>query len=197
MKIWLGTTTARWNEYKKYYFAINSYLKELGCVLMYDWMNDADKFYKTNYKDRNITKIYKSVVDAIDKSDGVVIEYTVPNFSSSHQINYSLLRRKPTLVMRLKKDNPRFNDSYLEAVKSPNLTLSDYSLETYKSVLEDFVGISKIGQGYKRYNVVLDTKQKYYLDWASTHENKSRSEIVRDLVDEKSKIDTDYKKYTG
>ena len=59
MKVWFGTTTAKWNDYKEYYFAINNYLKELGCVMPFDWLDRADSFYKTTYKDRNITKIYK------------------------------------------------------------------------------------------------------------------------------------------
>ncbi len=45
MKIFFGTTTAKWLIYKKYYFAINNYLKEIGCVITYEWMEEADQAY--------------------------------------------------------------------------------------------------------------------------------------------------------
>jgi hypothetical protein len=194
MKVWFGTTTLNWNSHKKSYFEINNYLKQLGCVILFDWIEDADKFYNTNYKDRNIGKIFQEVIQAIDEADAVVIEYTVPNFSSSHQINYALLKKKPTLVMRQIKDNPRFSDSYLEALQLPFLTVKDYTPKNYKEILEEFIGLSSMEQGLQRYNIVLDAKQKHYLDWASYHFKKSRSEIIRELIDNKILTDKDYKK---
>jgi hypothetical protein len=197
MKIWFGTTTSQLNTYKEYYFAINNYLKELGCILPFDWLDTADKFYQTDYKDRNINKIYKQVTSAIDESDAVVIEYTVPNFSTSHQINYALLKRKPILVMRLMKDNPRFSDSYLEAITSPLLTLRQYTKKDFKEVIDEFLGIAEIGMGQQRYNILLEKRQKYYLDWAANEYKKSRSEILRDLVDDMSDQDEKYRKYSS
>ena len=162
---------------------------------MADWIDDVDAMYGQPRKQRNIHDIFENVVRAIDASDAVVIEYTVPNFSSSHQINYALLKRKPTLVMRLHKDNPRFTDSYLEALRSPNLTLKQYTKKNYKEILEEFIGFSKVEQGQQRYNIVLDKKQKYYLDWASEEYNRSRSEIIRGLIDSEIVKDKTYHKY--
>lgn len=195
MKVWFGCTTAQWRNYKKYYFNIRDYLKKLGCVILFDWLDDADKFYQTDYKIRNINRIYRKVVRAIDAANAIVIEYTVPNFSSSHQINYSLFRRKPTLVMRLHKDNPRFADSYIEAIDSDYLTIKEYNLHSYKKIISEFIGMSKIGKGQRRYNVVLGRKQKYYLDWASSIYGQSRSKIVRNAIDKTIDKDDEYKKY--
>ncbi len=183
MNVWFGTTTAKWNSYKKYYFAINDYLKEKGAIPPFDWLDKADKFYQTDYKERNITKLYAQITEAIDIADIVVIEYTVPNFSSSHQINYSLLRKKPTLVMRLTKDNPRFSDSYIDAVQSEYLTVRDYTWENYKKVLDEFIEYSMVPESGQRYNIVLGKKQKQYLDEMSYKTKKSRSQIIRELID--------------
>lgn len=196
MKIWFGTTTSRWNEFKENYFGINDYLKSLGCIMPFDWLDEADRFYQTDYKERNINKIYKKVIEAINESDAVIVEYTVPNFSTSHQINYAILKRKPTLVMRITKDNPRFNDSYLEALQTPLLTLRQYTKGNFKEIIDEFLGIAEIGLGQQRYNIVLDKRQKYYLDWAASEYKKSRSEILRDLVDEMSGKDEKYRKYS-
>jgi hypothetical protein len=161
---------------------------------MFDWLDDADANYGRTDR-RNITKIYNQVIEAIDQADASVIEFTVPNFSSSHQINYSLLKKKPTLVMRLKKDNPLFYQSYLEAIQSPFLQIKDYTKFTYKEVLDEFIGYSRMEQGQQRYNIVLDKAQKYYLDWASTEYNKSRSQMIRELIDHEKAKDERYKKY--
>lgn len=197
MKIWFGTTTSQWNTYKEYYFVINNYLKELGCIMPFDWLDNADRVYQTSYKERNINDIFKQVTSAIDEADAVIIEYTVPNFSTSHQINYAILKRKPILVMRLMKDNPRFSDSYLEAITSPLLTLRQYTKKDFKEVIDEFLGIAEIGMGQQRYNIVLEKRQKYYLDWAANEYKKSRSEILRELVDEMSEKDEKYRKYSS
>lgn len=187
MKIWFGTTTAEWMIYREYYFAIRSYLLEIHCQLVFDWMERADKFYQTTFKDRNLKQIVAEITQAIDESDGVIIEYTTPNFSSSHQINYALSKKKPVLVMRLKKDNPRFNDSYLEAIQSPNLFIRDYIKGNYKQIIDEFLEFIEIEPGKHRYNIVLGEKEREYLDLASKQYKKSRSQIIRELINEKFK----------
>ncbi|NTU73786.1 hypothetical protein HGB07_06515, partial [Candidatus Roizmanbacteria bacterium] len=190
-----GTTTAKWEEYRTHYFNIRNHLKELGCIILDDWIDTADFEYKNKVKNRNISEIFKNVTEAIDTVDGVVIEYTVPNFSSSHQINYALIRRKPTLVMRLQKDNPYYTDSYLEAVQSPYLIIREYTKNNYKQIIEEYINYSKLEQGQSRYNIVLAKRQKQYLDWAASKFKNSRSEIIRKLLDQEIEKCEDYKRY--
>ncbi|MBD3362233.1 hypothetical protein GF362_00760 [Candidatus Dojkabacteria bacterium] len=195
MKIWFGCTTYEWMQNREYYFLIRDYLVELGCVILWDWIDEVDKRIKKGNQKRNIKKIYKSIIKAINEADASVIEYTVPNFSSSHQINYSVLRRKPTLVMRRRRDNILYDDSYLDALSSSHLTIEDYSRDNFKKKIQSFIGYSKIESGTGRYNFVLDKRQKYYLDWASSIYNKSRSEILRKLIEKEMKQDKKYKHY--
>lgn len=195
MKVWFGTTTSELEEYKDYYFAIRDYLKEVGCIVIFDWLDDAWNYRKSNPNGkRNIKRIYQEISGAIKEADFVVIEYTVPNFSSSDQINQAIFRRKPTLVMRLKKDNT-FADSYLEAIESNFLTLKEYSLNNYKEIIDEFIGYTKLETGQGRYNIVLDKKQKYYLDWAANKYKKSRSLIIRELLDETMENDSEFNDY--
>lgn len=196
MNIFFGTTTSHWQEYKEYYFAIHNYLQEIGCIILFDWVHDVEKTFSIKgYKERNINKIYRLVIQAIDEADAVVIEYTIPNFSSSHQINYALLKKKPTLVLRLHTDNPYWGNSYLEAIQSPLLHIKQYTLNTYRDEVDEFIGYSKIEQGQQRYNIVLGKQEKYYLDWASVQYKKSRSQIIRELIHEQIISDSQYKKY--
>lgn len=97
--------------------------------------------------------------------------------------------------MRLHKENTIFTDSYIESLESPDLTIKDYSLKNYKQILQEFIKISEVGNDQGRYNVVLNKKHKYYLDWAATNHKKSRSEIIRDALDNTIENDPSYKKY--
>src|SRR5437868_6317006 len=98
MNIWFGTTTLKLEEYKDYYFAIRNYLVKSGHVLPFDWLDDAyDSLHRPSHSNRNVRDIFQDVVNAINACDVSIIEFTVPNFSSSHQINYSIYKRKPTL----------------------------------------------------------------------------------------------------
>lgn len=195
MNAFFATTTSELLTYKDYYFKIRETLIQKGVVIHYDWLEAA---YQNKLKNpngiRNVKKLYQQNTDAIDSSDFVVIEYTVPNFSSSHQINYSIFKRKPTLVLRLKPDNT-FSDSYIEAIDSPYLTIKDYELDSLEKIIEEFIGFIKLENGFARYNIVLDRKHKYYLDWAHKKYRQSRSEIIRDAIDEKINQDKEFGKY--
>lgn len=196
MKAWFGCTSAKLLTYIDIYKAIRDYIVEKDCVVLYDWLELAEERQRTNPGGfRDIKRIYRNVLDAIDNSDICVIENTVPNFSVAHQISYALMKQKPTLVMWQKKDNGIYTDSYLEAIDSKFLTIKEYDESTYKQILDEFIGYSKIEFGQHRYNIVLGNKQRYFLDWASGKYKKSRSLIIRDALDALSKQDADFRKY--
>lgn len=192
MRLWFGTTTLKFKEYELYYRSIRDYLVEKGHILEEDWIVKNGEYIKKHPDAfRNIKDVYKRVREVIDNANASIIEFTIPNFSSSHQIGYSLQRGKPTLVMMLKKVDT-FKDSYLEALDSPLLSITTYSLNNYKDILDEFLGYADLESGLRRYNIMLDRQQKYYLDWACTKYKKSRSELMRDLLDERIKKDPDF-----
>lgn len=195
MKLWFGTTTLNFKKYKDYYLKIREHLISEGHVLTDDWLGKCGTWIEENPSaKRGVKKLYQQVILAMDAAEASIIEFTVPNFSTSHQITYSLQRRKPTLVMRLHKENT-FKDSYIEALESPYLTLVQYDLDTYKDIIDEFLGYACLEEGHSRYNIILGKKHKYYLDWAASKHKKSRSEIIRDLVEGKMTEDPDFGLY--
>lgn len=192
MKIWLGTTTLKYKEYKEYYLKIRQHLIDSGHILTDDWIGNHGRWIEENPNARrNIQDIYQEVTSAIDQAEVSIIEFTVPNFSSSHQITYTLQQKKPVLVLRLKSENPA-KDSYLEALASPLLTVTIYNLGNYKEILDEFLGYAGLGAGQGRYNVILDKKSKYYLDWAAIKYKKSHSGIIKELIQSKMAGDKDF-----
>lgn len=194
LKVWFGCTSAQLLDYIDFYNGIREHLIARNCVLPYDWLKCAeDRIRNRPGGKRDIKRIYKDVIRAINESDVCVIENTVPNYSVAHQISHSISQKKPTLVLWQKKDNQSFSDSYLEAIESKYLTIKEYKNEEYKEIIDEFLGISSIEFGQKRYNIVLENKQRYYLDWANTKYNKSRSLIIREALDRVSSEDEDYR----
>lgn len=196
MKVWFGCTSAKLLEYIETYKRIRDTLVDNECVVLYDWLEDAERRQRDNPGgNRDIKAIYRRVLNAINKSDICIIENTVPNFSVAHQINYAISNKKPTLVLWQKKDNEPYTDSYLEAIDSKFLTIKEYQLDNLENIIKEFIGYSKVEFGQKRYNIVLGNKQRYYLDWASAKYNKSRSEIIRDAIDNISQNNNQFSKY--
>lgn len=195
MKVWFGCTTLAWKEYREYYFLIRNTLVKNGAVILYDWIDYADEVAEGTRHNKRAPRVYEQVVKAITESDIVVIENTVPNFSTSHQINFALQRRKPALVLRLYSDKTLFSDSYIESIKDPNLTIKTYDLDSLDSIIKKFIKFNSFKNIQGRYNIVLESKQKYYLDWLSNKDSKSRSQIIRDLIDKEILLDKDFEKY--
>lgn len=184
MHIWFGTTTLHFKEYKHYYLNIRAYLLASNHVLTDDWLGNHGKWLEDNpYATRDIKDIYQKVLKAIDGADISIIEFTVPNFSTSHQITYSLSKKKPTLVLRLKKDNT-FKDSYLEALTSPYLSIVEYTEANYKEQIADFIAALGYDTDYRRYNIMLTKRHKHYLDEEATRLKVSKSYLVRRLIDQ-------------
>lgn len=195
MKIWLGATTINYKEYKDYYLNIRAYLISLGHVLTDDWIGDHGKWIEENPNARRgIKEVYEKVLHAIDSAEVSIIEFTVPNFSTSHQITYSLQKRVPTLVMRLHKEST-FKDSYIEAIESPFLKVVEYNMTNYKNLIDEFLGYASMEEGQGRYNIILAKRHKYFLDWAASCYDKSRSEIIRELLENEMQNDPRFKKY--
>lgn len=195
MRIWFGTTTLNYVQYKDYYLMIRKYLINAGHVLTDDWIGDHGKWIEENPNaKRGIRGVYEQVIKAIDKADVSIIEFTVPNFSTSHQITYSLQKRIPTLVMRLHREGT-FKDSYIEALDSPYLKIVNYDSQNYKELVDEFLGFASMEEGQGRYNIILGKKHKYFLDWAANKYKKSRSEIIRELLEEVMRNDERFRLY--
>lgn len=194
MKIWFGATTLKFKEYKNYYLKIREYIISSKHQLTDDWIGTHGKWLEENpHATRDIKDVYQKVITAIELADVSIIEFTVPNFSTSHQITYSLSKRKPTLVMRLEKDNT-FGDSYIEAINSPFLSVVQYDLKNYKGIIDDFTSSLDRDVDFRRYNIMLNKRHKYYLDWAAAKYKKSKSELVRNLIDLKINVDNEFAK---
>ncbi len=195
MKIWFGCTTLDWGKYRSYYFQIRQTLIDNECIILHDWIKYADEVFEAGKGKESRKRDLDYVLSAIRDADRVVIEYTVPNFSTTHQINYALQRQKPTLVLQLSKPDSIFTEQYIETIDSPHLQVVQYSKDTCEEIIKSFLSATKQSTKFGRYNVVLSSKHKYYLDWAKIKYGLSKSEIIREVLDKKMDKDVKFQKY--
>ncbi len=181
MKIWFGTTTLRFSEHKNYYLNIRSYLLDLGHELIHDWIQSE------------VQPIYQNVLYSIDSADICILEGTVQDFSVPHQATYATSKKRPTLVLRLAEESEK-NTYFDSSTESSFLSVKFYNFNNYRQILDDFIKNSSKSTEFSRYNIMLGNDHKFYLDWASRKYKKSRSEIIRELIENKLRKDIIYRK---
>src|SRR5688572_8047585 len=100
MKIYFTASTAKFDKYQKNYFAIRDFLVNEKHILTRDWLHKARHRIDNGLTEIfDMKQIYQDCMKAINEADIVIIEDTVSNFSTGHQITVALQRQKPTLVL--------------------------------------------------------------------------------------------------
>lgn len=197
MKIYFTCSTAEFNQYKKYYSSIRDFLIEDKHILTRDWIPRANSRIKEVGKVEitDIKQIYSDCIKAINESELVIIEDTVSNFSTGHQITIALQRQKPTLVLWNKPKHRHFKQTFIQGLDSEYLEVHEYNLKNYQSIIRTFINKYKDAHKKNRFHLVLSDVERRYLDWAQFNNGESRTNIIRDGIRAKMNKDEEYNKY--
>jgi len=196
MKIYFTFSTQKFLKFKDNYFAIRNYLIKKGHVLTRDWMPHTYKKIKDNkYEINNIKEIYQVCMKAINQADLVIIEDSISNFSTGHQITIALQRRKPTLVLTSIPKHRHFSQTFIQGIASEFLEVKEYNLDNYKEIINEFIKKYEHIKDTNRFNLVLTGVERDYLDWAHLSKHKSRTNIIKEILREKTNNDTEYSNY--
>lgn len=195
MKIWIGGSLSRWDDLRANLFSIRDFFRNNNIEIVDDWLDQADKSHKTPL-DKKIEN-YEYVINSIDKADIVVIEHSFPNYISGLQLSYAYQKKKPTIILRQFDISREYEDEMLNAfMETPQFKIKEYTQKgSLRTILTELLNDIRQESGNHRYNIVLNKKQKFYLDWASDKYKKSRSEIVRKLIEYGITNDELYRKY--
>jgi len=196
MKIYFTCSTAQFVEYRDAYFAIRDYLVKNDYVLTRDWLpHTEERLKKGDLEVRDIKTIYKGCINAIREADLVIIEDTVSNFSTGHQITVALESRKPTLVLWQGKKYRQFNQMFIHGIDSDILQVSEYTLENVFSIMQKFINQYENIHEKNRFHLVLDNLERKYLDWAQYVKGESRTKVIRQALRKEIEDDQEYQKY--
>lgn len=195
MNVVFSCSTDKLKEYKEQYRLICCTIKELGHTLVRDWIEEAIGSVEGRTKKIDRQTIYKKVLKAVEKADVVVVEGTVGSFSVGHEATLALQKEKPILflVNSSAKEKSFLHDYFIDAAKPSLVMKAEYNTSNAKSILEKFFTLYK-GGGQFRFNLMLDKDVRDYLNWASRFYQKTKSDIIRDLVRTEALKNNDYTK---
>jgi len=197
MRIYFTCSTAEFFEYRDSYFGIRNYLISKGYTLTRDWLPHTEEALKQGRIDmtKNIKQIYQDCVKSIKEADLVIIEDTVSNFSTGHQITLALQNRKPTLVLWQGEKHRQFKQMFIHGIDSDILQVSEYSDKNLYETVQGFINKYEDALERNRFHLVLNNVERNYLDWAQFTKNKSRTKIIRESLRKLVESDTDYNNY--
>lgn len=196
MKIYFTCSTAEFNKYKKNYFAIRDFLVSEDHILTRDWLGRAkNRIDEGKMEIANIKEIYKDCIDSLIEADLVIIEDTVSNFSTGHQITLALQRQKPTLVLWCRPKHRHFHQTFIQGIESEYLEVKEYNIKNYKEIIRTFIKKYENAKQRNRFNLVISDMERKYLDWRQFNTHKSRTSIIRESIRKSMSDDAAYKKY--
>lgn len=196
MKIYYSCSTAEFSKYKRNYFAIRDFLVSEKHILTHDWLDQVDLRIKNKIPEiRDIKKIYQQCKDGINEADLVIIEDTISNFSTGHQITLAIQRKKPTLVLWSEQKHRHFKQMFIHGVDSDALETKLYNLKNFKPIIREFINRYENSSTKNRFHLVLTNDERAYLDWMQYSNGKSRTKVIRELIKESIDQNKDYKSY--
>lgn len=196
MKVYFTCSTADFEPHRDSYLKIRKVLIKLGHILTRDWLPHTVKRIESGSKDLpDVKEIYQACISAIKDADLVIIEDTVSNFSTGHQITTALQLRKPTLVLWHGQKHKHFNQMFIHGIESDILQISEYGTNTVEAIIKAF--IKKYGNVHEknRFHLILNNVERRYLDWAQFIKNKSRTAMIREALRKEIETDLEYNKY--
>lgn len=192
MKVFFASSTAELFKYFPIYKSICDTTQKLGHELTRDWLDEAYKVQKDDLK-VDFNKMYSDILSSIIKADVGIVEGTVKGLTTGHQMTLALQKRKPLLYLHQSSDKDKF-PFIVDEYSSQLLNEHTYkNAEELPQIIEDFLNMYK--QGKKaRFNLVLSFQEDKYIEWASFTHNKSKTLLIRELIQEKMKNDSQYKR---
>ncbi|PJA38635.1 hypothetical protein CO180_03090 [candidate division WWE3 bacterium CG_4_9_14_3_um_filter_41_6] len=196
MRIHFTCSTAEFEKYRDNYFKIRNILIVQGHVLSRDWLPHTEKRVQTGEIEvRDIKEIYALNIKALRESELVIVEDTVSNFSTGHQITLSLQQRKPTLVLWQGRKHRKFEHMFIHGIESNLLQITEYKQKDLDMILSSFVQKYQSFNETNRFHLVLSGVERQYLDWAHLNKKYSRTELIKEALHNKIDRDDEYQKY--
>jgi len=196
MKVYFTCSTAEFENHKNDYYKIRNFLVTNKHTLTRDWLRKTQsRIDQGDTEINDIKEIYKACIQAIHEADVVIIEDTVSNFSTGHQITVALQRQKPTLVLWKGKKHRHFKNMFIHGIESNLLEVKEYDKNTLEQTLTRFLNKYENGKSKNRFHLILNQVERDYLDWAQYNKNQSRTKLIRKSIQLSLQNDDDYQEY--
>jgi hypothetical protein len=196
MKVYFSCSTGEYKKHRDWYYKIRDILLKEEHILTRDWLPLTDERIAKGDKELlDIKEIYKLNIEALKNADIVIIEDTVSNFSTGHQITLALQHKKPTLVLWQGQKFRQFKQMFIHGIESDILEVSEYTDGNLHKIIKAFLRKYEKANERNRFHLVLNNVERNYLDWAQFIKNKSRTKVIREALRKEIDGDEEYVEY--
>lgn len=151
-------------------------------VVYRDWIGPAASRKRQGVRDEDAdwVSIMAENIDAIRRSDLVIIEGTRSRFSQGYQAYIASQYKKPTLIISRAQTNNRF----ISGVRGKYISIKNYQTEDeLEKTVTQFIKKNAIPEKDLRFNLLLNRRIYKYLRDKSYESGENKSEIVRELIE--------------
>ena len=118
-------------------------------------------------------------LEAISRSEIVIVEGTSYTFSQGFQVAVALQHKKPVLLL----SRTPFKARTISGYRNRFLRMEEYTTEDeVAKIVEEFVKENTVSTKDLRFNMFIDRQIYGYLRSESLETGKNKSEIIRDLI---------------
>lgn len=182
----------RYERFKKDYNTIRRFLLASGHILPLDWIDEIERPAEKEMGLKN-SRLFKKTADAIKEVDFIVCEASIPSFETAFCVDEAVKNKKPVLLLFKSEDIEAEISEQSIKTDSEFVEKAKYEDDDFKDKVVNFIA-KNAGDPTSRFNIILERKQKNYLDWADRFYRQSKSEIIRDLINDKADKDLNYQR---
>ncbi len=162
-------------------------LKALGHQVTADHIIGKTAQVLATQSEEEAVKVYRKLIVWKNQADLVVAETSYPSFGVGQEISYILMQEKPVIALHLSGRKPHL----LTAIGQEYLHIVEYSLESVKRTLADYIEYAK-GIADTRFNFFISSELGSFLDWAAKKRKLPRAVFLRQLIEEDMRKNKQY-----
>lgn len=151
-------------------------------IVFRDWLDAAASREKNAIKDADVEweTIFNSNLDAIKKSDLVIVEATQARFNQGMQTYIAAQYKRPTLVVT----RTEIQNHFISGIEDKYVMLKRYSsTEELENIVSMFIKQYSIPEKDLRFNMSLSKRAYRFLRDTSYESGKNKSDIVREILE--------------
>ncbi|HEU4966705.1 MAG TPA: hypothetical protein VFT53_04450 [Candidatus Saccharimonadales bacterium] len=150
-------------------------------TLVYDWITPAHTELTTDGTRRDLATAYRESMDELAKADVFIAEVTRSSFGIGYQVAVAVQQKKPILLLSREGVD---NDSLVRGLDSALVRFREYTNENLDKIIQQFLEDNDVQAKDLRFNFFIDRQIYNYIRWASFKTGKTKSRILRDLIED-------------
>jgi len=156
-------------------------IESSGHQIIGEWIEEAYGRYLGMDPKHSWPEIYQEALETVARADVLIAECSHENFGVGYEVALAIQHRKPVLLLRREGVDA---NSFAMGVEAGWVIRKEYNSDTIGGIIQDFLVSNSIQSKDMRFNFFIDRKIHNYLRWASYKTGKTKSEILRNLVED-------------